>query len=86
MKLKLSNTVTKVVTILENLTDLAGSAYNYIIDIELPAGVDSGEYNYVLMDDSDRPLATGIAQIGLFVPEKTTYTAQTPGTYIQYNG
>lgn len=84
MKLKLSNTVTKVVTILENLTDLAGSAYNYIIDIELPAGVDSGEYNYVLMDDSDRPLATGIAQIGSYTPQKQAYTAQTNNTYVQY--
>ena len=85
MKLKLSNCVTKVEILLENLTDLEGSAYNYIFDVELPASVDDGEYNYLLMDDSGNPLASGIAQIGLFVPEKTTYTAQTPGTYIQYN-
>lgn len=86
MKLKLSNCVTKVEILLENLTDLEGSAYNYIFDVELPANVDSGEYNYVLMDDSNNPLATGILQVGDYVPEKTTYTAQTPGTYIQYNG
>ena len=86
MKLKLSNTVTKVVTILENLTDLAGSAYNYVFDITLPANFDSGEYNYVLMDDSDNPLATGILQAGDYVPEKTTYTAQTKTTYVQYGG
>lgn len=86
MKLKLSNNVTKVVTILENIVDLAGSAYNYEFDVELPAGMDDGEYEYVLMDDENNPLATGVAQIGTYEPEKTAYTAQTKNTYVQYQG
>lgn len=86
MKLKLSNNVTKVVTIIENLTDLEGSAYNYEFDIELPGGLPDGEYNYVLMDDENNPLASGLAMVGDFVPEKTVYTAQTKNTYVQYQG
>ena len=86
MKLKLSNNVTKVVTIIENIVDLAGSAYNYEFDVELPDGMDDGEYEYVLMDDENNPLATGVAQIGDYEPEKTAYTAQTKNTYVQYNG
>lgn len=86
MKLKLSNCVTKVEILLENLTDLEGSAYNYIFDVVLPASVDDGEYNYLLMDDSGNPLASGIAQIGEYVPQKQAYTGQTNKEYYQYNG
>ena len=86
MKLQLSNCVSKVVTIIENIVDLAGSAYNYVFDVELPDGMDDGEYEYVLMDDDNNPLATGVAQIGSYIPEKTAYTAQTKNTYVQYQG
>ena len=86
MKLQLSNCVSKVVTIIENIVDLAGSAYNYEFDIELPANMDDGEYEYVLMDNENNPLATGIAQIGSYEPEKQAYTAQTKTTYKQYQG
>lgn len=86
MKLQLCNCVTKVVTILENLVDLGISAYNYAFDAELPAGMDDGEYEYVLMDDENNPLATGVAQIGSYEPENQAYTAQTKTTYKQYQG
>ena len=85
MKLKLSNNVTKVVTILENITDLDASAYNYVFDVELPANMDDGEYDYLLMDDENNPLASGIAQIGNYESQKQAYTAQTKNTYVQYN-
>ncbi len=86
MKLKLSNNVTKVVTILENIVDLGVSAYNYEFDVNLPEGMDDGEYEYVLMDDQNNPLATGVAQVGSYEPEKQAYTAQTKTTYKQYQG
>jgi hypothetical protein len=38
------------------------------------------------MDDSGNPLASGIAQIGEYVPQKQAYTGQTNKEYYQYNG
>ncbi len=86
MKLQLSNCLTKVVTIIENIVDLGSSAYNYEFDVELPEGMDDGDYEYVLMDDQNNHLATGVAQVGAYVPEKTAYTAQSKTTYVQYQG
>lgn len=86
MKLQLSNSVTKVVTLIENVVDLGVSALNYVFDVNLPEGMDDGEYEYVLMDDENNPLATGVAQIGSYEPQKQAYTAQTKNTYVQYQG
>ena len=86
MKLQLRNSITKVVTIIENIVDLNASAYNYEFYVELPEGMDDGEYSYVLMDDENNPLATGVAQVGDYTPSKQSYTGQTKNTYVQYQG
>ena len=86
MKLNLVNNLTKVVYDIENLTDLKVNQLNYAFDIQVPAGIDDGEYNYTLFDDDDNIVATGILQIGSYEPEKQSYTAQTNNGYIQYEG
>ena len=86
MTLLLENNTTKVQISLKNLTELGISAVHYVFDINLPEGVDSGEYNYTLFDDQDKVVALGLLQIGSFVPEKKSYTAQNKQTYKQYEG
>ena len=86
MVLKLTNSLTKVSYNLENLADLGVDALNYAFNINLPEGIDEGEYQYTLFDDENIVVATGILQIGSYEPEKTPYTAQTNNGYIQYEG
>lgn len=86
MTLNLVNTLTKVSYNIENLTDLMTNSINYVFNINLPANMDSGEYNYTLYDDEMLVVASGIMQIGSYEPEKTAYTAQTINNYIQYEG
>ncbi len=84
MFLKLYNTLTKVSYTIENLVDLAQNPINYKFSLTLPAGVDSGEYEYELYDDENNLKTSGLLQIGSYTPEKTQYTAQTHNGYIQY--
>lgn len=86
MTLKLENNVTNVSFAISGLTDLQSSGLNYVFNLTLPEGVDNGEYNYTLFDDDNVVVATGVAQIGSYTPQKTTYTAQTNNDYIQYEG
>ena len=86
MTLLLENNTTKVQISLENLTELGLSAINYAFDINLPSGVDSGEYNYTLFDDQNEVVALGLLQIGSYVPEKKSYSAQNKQSYKQYAG
>ena len=84
--LKLENTTTKVSVTVSGLTDLEASALNYVFNINLPEGLDTGEYEYSLIDDQDNVVAVGLCQIGSYTPQKQAYTAQTNNTYIQYEG
>lgn len=82
--LKLENTTTKVSITLSGLTDLEASALNYVFNINLPEGLDTGEYEYSLIDDQDNVVAVGLCQIGNYTPNVTPYSAQTTGGYLQY--
>jgi len=86
MTLNLVNSLTKVSYSLENLTDLGTNPLNYRFDINLPANIDNGEYEYTLLNDQQDVLATGILQIGNYEAPKTSYTAQTINNYVQYEG
>lgn len=86
MTLKLQNNVTKKVYTFENLEDLMKSRLFYTFDIILEADMDDGEYSYTLYDEQNTVKATGLLQVGDYVPNNNTYTAQTQNGYIQYNG
>lgn len=83
MELLLQNKVTKDVTIFTGLTDLCTSALFYQFNIALPLNMIDGQYDYQLKDD-DTVLATGVVQIGDFVPQVDIY--KNNKTYTVYNG
>lgn len=85
MLLKLVNNLSKVVYNIDNLVDNGTSSLHYTLNITLPSNIEEGEYTYWLYDGNNE-VATGLAQVGNYVPQKTSYTAQTNNTYIQYNG
>lgn len=82
--IKLTNQVTKVSFVVESLEDLATSAYNYVFDLVLPGNIDTGEYEYQLFDENNDLKATGLCQIGDYIPPKKAYTGNTRTTYKQY--
>ena len=84
MILKLTSNLTKIEYTFTGLTDTLESRLFYALDIQLPEGVDDGEYSYVLYEDDNRVLATGLCQIGDYVPEKKEYKQENKQTYIQY--
>lgn len=86
MKLVLINSVDKKKYEF-SVTDAEDSGMFYhFTDIQLPSGIDDGQYDYSLYDDEDELVATGIVQIGTFVEEQAEYTGSTSQTYIQYQG
>lgn len=48
--------------------------------------MDDGEYTYTLTDDEGMIRATGLLQVGDYVANNNTYTANTKNGYVQYNG
>lgn len=87
MRLELVNNLTKNVYSFPNLEDKMVSRLFYAFDITLQEGMDDGEYSYTLYDDEYVAKATGLIQIGNYVPNNNTYTATTNnGGYVQYNG
>ena len=88
MLLKLYNNTTKREINLDNLEDITDSRLFFHFKITLPDGVDDGEYTYTL-DEDDVVKASGLLQVGDYVPEKTTYEGNTikeKNGYISYNG
>lgn len=86
MTLKLFNNVTKKEYTFDGLEDKMTSRLWYALDITLQPNMDDGEYTYTLYDDQDVVKATGLLQVGDYVPKNNTYSAQTQDGYIQYNG
>lgn len=83
MVLTFTNNVDKSVYNFD-VTDNNLSQIFYNFNIVLPEGMPDGEYGYVLTD-GDTGLATGLVQIGDYVPEKTEYTKDN-NSFIQYKG
>lgn len=83
MDLKLTNQLSKVEYTLTGLTDLQTSRLYYMFDITLPEGMLDGQYSYQLIDDDNKVVATGILQVGDYVPEVTVHNTEKKG-YIVY--
>ncbi len=83
MTLYLTNQLSKIQYEISGLTDLGTSRTYYNLDVTLPEGIVDGQYNYALADDEGVIVATGIAQVGDYVPNNVTHTAST-GSYIVY--
>ena len=66
--------------------DIGDSMLFYHFNITLEAGVDDGEYGYILYDTDNAIVARGLLQIGDYVPSTTAYTKDNKDVYIQYNG
>ncbi len=86
MTLTLINNLTKKEYTFDNLEDQLVSRLFYTLDITLESGMDDGEYNYSLTNDEGRIRATGLLQVGDYVANNNTYTANTKNGYVQYNG
>lgn len=67
-----------------NVTDLSESSIYYTFNINLPEEMDEGEYNYVLKDDLDKIVATGLLRVGDYKQENTQYNNNKDKKYIQY--
>jgi len=86
MYLKLTNNLTKVEYTFTGLTDNLESRMFYSFTITLPEGISDGEYKYELFDEENTLQASGLLQVGDYVPEKTEYKPENKQDYITYNG
>ncbi len=86
MTLKIKNNLTNRELEFLNLDDLETSRLYYTFDITLSEVMEEGEYTYTLLDENEI-IASGLLQIGDYVPKTEQYTAQTNNNgYITYNG
>lgn len=67
-----------------NVTDLSESSIYYTFNINLPEEMDEGEYNYVLKDDLDKIVATGLMRVGDYKQNNTQYINNKDNKYVQY--
>lgn len=63
MRLELTNNLTKITKILDNIEDKKNSGLFYSFDISLDGSYEDGEYTYKLIDE-EKVVATGLLQIG----------------------
>lgn len=63
MRLELTNNLTKITKILDNIEDKKSSGLFYSFDISLDGSYEDGEYTYRLIDE-EKVVATGLLQIG----------------------
>lgn len=56
-----------------NVADLNESCIYYVFNINVPEDFDDGEYTYVLKDDGEKILATGLMRVGDFKQNNTQY-------------
>lgn len=67
-----------------NVADLNESCIYYTFNINLPEEMDDGEYNYVLKDDGNKIVATGLIRVGDFKQNNTQYNNNKDNKYVQY--
>lgn len=63
MRLELTNNLSKITKILDNIEDKKSSGLFYSFDISLDGSYEDGEYTYRLIDE-EKVVATGLLQIG----------------------
>lgn len=83
MRLKLTNNLTKTDYEFE-VVDKGDSALFYNFEITLPQGIKDGEYSYKLFNEKEMEIATGLLQVGEYVPLKKEY--KNKKQIIEYNG
>lgn len=70
-----------------DVTDMADSGMFWHFKLSLDSGFDDGEYEYLLYDENNALVASGVAQIGNYKAESvSSYTKTEKETYIQYKG
>lgn len=85
MRLLIENQVTHAQYEFEVEDKLTSSLF-YAFDITLPKDIEDGIYQYTLYDDNEVK-ATGLVQVGNFVPINKQYNAiKESNGYITYNG
>ena len=67
-----------------SVEDLNESSIYYVFNINFPEEMDDGEYSYILKDDGDKIVATGLMRIGDFKQENTQYINNKDRKIIQY--
>ena len=82
MKLLLKNGITHK-NFEYNVDDLNESSIYYTFNINIPESFDDGEYEYILKDDLNKTLATGLIRVGDFKQENKEYDNKDK-KYIQY--
>lgn len=83
MRLKLTNNLTKTDYEFE-VVDKGNSTLFYNFEIILPQGIKDGEYSYKLFNEKEMEIATGLLQVGEYVPLKKEY--KNKKQIIEYNG
>ena len=83
MKLVLKNTVDKKEYFFNNMEDINDSKMFFHFNIQLPANMPDGSYEYTLYDN-DVKMAFGVAQVGNYTQTNTAYTKN--NEFIQYKG
>ena len=66
-----------------NVEDLNESQIYYTFNINIPESFDDGEYEYILKDDLDKIVATGLIRVGDYKQENKEYNNK-DNKYIQY--
>lgn len=67
-----------------SVDDLNESSIYYTFNINVPDSMDDGEYNYVLKDNEDKIVTTGLMRIGDYKQENTQYNNNKDKKYVQY--
>lgn len=67
-----------------SVEDLNESSIYYTFNLNIPDSLDDGEYSYILKDDGDKIVATGLMRVGDYKTENTQYNNNKDNKYIQY--
>lgn len=68
-----------------SVADLNESLIYYVFNLNIPEEMDDGEYTYVLKDDGDKILATGLMRVGDYEQKNNTqYINNKDNKYVQY--
>ena len=67
-----------------SVEDLNESSIYYTFNINIPESFDEGEYEYILKDNEDKIVATGLMRVGDYKQENTQYNNNKDKKIIQY--
>lgn len=67
-----------------SVDDLNESSIYYTFNLNIPDSLDDGEYDYVLKDDLNKTLATGLMRLGDYEQKNKEYNNNKNKKYLQY--